>query len=497
MLGIIRKGDEEAREQASLAVWGLVLGGGGGQAGVDGIERLLGAHDEEAVIAVLEGLGTFVEGSEGKQRAYVERFGVGRVVGLLGHGSAGVQFIACGAVVALSSDCESNRDAFVEGGVAEHLVRLLESDDAEVQDGALAAICMIVNEDNNSSRKDAFCSAGAAAAISQLLQSPVEAVQGTAAMYIAICASQHVKSQDAFHDAGCVPLLVGLLSSSSAEVQNMSCEAILKLSEWHRVNAAAFCDWGAIPMLLELITGESGDAREQACSAVWGLVLGGGGGQAGVDGMKSLLVGRNEAAVIAVLEGLGTFVEGSEEKQLAFVEQFGNGWVLSLLRSSSAGVRLKAILMKLATTLHGTFTLALNRVSHQVAKSNQVAKSEASYNRGNQWMDHNGCIFPKKVDFCRQCPKGHTLVRLDTKNDGLRLMCRLCHVTGDRDQSNWMVCLDHTEENVGLKMRLFACICCGRYAVCPSCSQRSASVLLNESSENMCTLVRDYYLHIL
>ena len=91
------------------------MGGGGGQAAVDAVEGLLGGDGEEGVKAGLEGLSAGVEGSEVKQRAYVEGFGVGRVVGLLGHGSAGVQAKACDAIRELAVNCALNRVAFREG----------------------------------------------------------------------------------------------------------------------------------------------------------------------------------------------------------------------------------------------------------------------------------------------------------------------------------------------------------------------------------------------
>jgi hypothetical protein len=83
------------------------------------VEGLLGSDGEEDVKAALEGLSAGVAGSEVKQRAFVERFGVVRIVGLLGHGSAGVQAKACDVVRALTTNCASNRVAFGEGGVVE------------------------------------------------------------------------------------------------------------------------------------------------------------------------------------------------------------------------------------------------------------------------------------------------------------------------------------------------------------------------------------------
>jgi hypothetical protein len=208
------------------------------------------------------------------------------ILALIRHESAGMQLVACGAVIALCSDfhfdCESNRDAFVEYGIAESLVALLRRDVAEVQENALRVISMfikqehdfgmVINQENNFSRKDAFCSAGVAAAISQLLQSPVEMMQAKAAAAIGLfCDSQHVKSQHAFRKAGCVPLLVGLLSSSTADVQNWSSQAMLRLSEGHGANAAALCDAGAVGALAGVVSKGSGEARKQSCGAVIAL----------------------------------------------------------------------------------------------------------------------------------------------------------------------------------------------------------------------------------
>jgi hypothetical protein len=86
------------------------------------VEGLLGSDGEEGLKAALEGLSAGVAGSEVKQRAFVERFGVVRIVGLLGHGSAGVQAKACDVVRALTSNCALNRVAFGEGGVVEGVV---------------------------------------------------------------------------------------------------------------------------------------------------------------------------------------------------------------------------------------------------------------------------------------------------------------------------------------------------------------------------------------
>ena len=253
LAGVVSKGSGEARKQACGALWGLVLGGGGGQGGVDAVEGLLGSDGEEGVKAVLEGLSAGVAGSEVKQRAFVERFGVVRIVGLLGHGSAGVQAKACDVVRALTNNCALNRVAFGEGGVVEGVVRLLGSDDAEVQKEAVRAVWATALD--NVKNKDCYLNAGAAAAICKLLQSPVAIVQEkAAACIVCLCFAKHVRSQDAFRYAGCVPLLVGLLSSSSADVHNWSSQAILKLSEGHSVNTCALCDAGAVGALAGVVS---------------------------------------------------------------------------------------------------------------------------------------------------------------------------------------------------------------------------------------------------
>jgi hypothetical protein len=358
LAGVVSKVSGEARKQACGALWGLVLGGGGGQGGVDAVEGLLGSDGEEGVKAGLEGLSDGVAGSEVKQRAFVERFGVVRIVGLLGHGSAGVQAKACDVVRALTTNCALNRVAFGERGIVEGVVRLLGSDDAEVQKEAVMAVWTTVL--SNVKNKDCYLNAGAAAAICKLLQSPVAIVQEKAAGCVySVCAQQHVRSQDAFRDAGCVPLLVGLLSSSSADVQNWSSQAILRLSEGHSVNTCALCDAGAVGALAGVVSKGSGEARKQACGALWGLVLGGGGGQGGVDAVEGLLGSDGEEGVKAGLEGLSDGVAGSEVKQRAFVERFGVVRIVGLLGHGSAGVQAKARDVVRALTTN----CALNRVA--------------------------------------------------------------------------------------------------------------------------------------
>jgi len=87
----------------------------------------------------------------------------------------------------------------------------------------------------------------------------------------------------------------------------------------------------------------------------------------------------------------------------------------------------------------------------------------APHNFSTEWVDEGGRVWPKNVDFSRQCAKGHALAPLGERG-GLadkRLMCRLCHCFCERDcdeAASWLMC----SEDAG---------CCGEYAVCCSCAR--------------------------
>ena len=78
-----------------------------------------------------------------------------------------------------------------------------------------------------------------------------------------------------------------------------------------------------------------------------------------------------------------------------------------------------------------------------------------------QWLDEDGRVCPKNVNFLHQCPKGHALVPLGNccgEGDGdLPLLCRACHCITSHAAPNWMVCSTTAS-------------CCGGYAVCADCA---------------------------
>jgi hypothetical protein len=85
-----------------------------------------------------------------------------------------------------------------------------------------------------------------------------------------------------------------------------------------------------------------------------------------------------------------------------------------------------------------------------------------SHNFSTEWVDEGGRVWPKNVDFSRQCAKGHALAPLGERGGlaGVRLMCRLCHCfcgCDCNDAASWLICC----EDVG---------CCAEYVVCSSCA---------------------------
>lgn len=84
-----------------------------------------------------------------------------------------------------------------------------------------------------------------------------------------------------------------------------------------------------------------------------------------------------------------------------------------------------------------------------------------SHNFSTEWLDEDGRVCPKNVNFLHQCPKGHALVPLGNccgEGDGdLPLLCRACHCITSHAAPNWMVCSTTAS-------------CCGGYAVCADCA---------------------------
>ena len=86
-------------------------------------------------------------------------------------------------------------------------------------------------------------------------------------------------------------------------------------------------------------------------------------------------------------------------------------------------------------------------------------------NFATEWLDEDGRVCPKNVDYATQCPKGHALVSVSLgggggaeaqQASGADVMCRVCHASTPRQHAcEWLVC-----SVTG---------CCGGYAVCAAC----------------------------
>jgi hypothetical protein len=78
-------------------------------------------------------------------------------------------------------------------------------------------------------------------------------------------------------------------------------------------------------------------------------------------------------------------------------------------------------------------------------------------NFATEWLDEDGCVCPKNVDYATQCPKGHVLVPVADSGEAQahRLICRVCHRFDEPGQSQWHACK--------------VANCCGGYAICRSC----------------------------
>jgi len=74
-----------------------------------------------------------------------------------------------------------------------------------------------------------------------------------------------------------------------------------------------------------------------------------------------------------------------------------------------------------------------------------------------EWLDEDGRVCPKNVDYATQCPKGHQLMPLGGGGGGgADVMCRVCHASTPRQHAReWLVCS--------------VAGCCGGYAVCAAC----------------------------
>ena len=80
--------------------------------------------------------------------------------------------------------------------------------------------------------------------------------------------------------------------------------------------------------------------------------------------------------------------------------------------------------------------------SATLASEQPPAPQPRAINFATEWLDEDGRVCPKNVDYATQCPKGHALVPLDggggaqaQEASGADVMCRVCHASTPRQQT--------------------------------------------------------------
>ena len=92
------------------------------------------------------------------------------------------------------------------------------------------------------------------------------------------------------------------------------------------------------------------------------------------------------------------------------------------------------------------------------------APQPRAINFATEWLDEDGRVCPKNVDYATQCPKGHDLVSVSLGGGGGAqasgadvMVCRVCHTsTLWQHAREWLVCS--------------VAGCCGGYTVCAACA---------------------------
>ncbi len=92
------------------------------------------------------------------------------------------------------------------------------------------------------------------------------------------------------------------------------------------------------------------------------------------------------------------------------------------------------------------------------------SSAQPHFNFATEWLDEDGRVCCKNVDYATQCPKGHALApfvcsggpQAPQPSDADDVICRVCHCSTQRQHAcDWLVCS--------------VAACCGGYAVCAGC----------------------------
>ena len=124
------------------------------------------------------------------------------------------------------------------------------------------------------------------------------------------------------------------------------------------------------------------------------------------------------------------------------------------------------------------------------------APQPRAINFATEWLDEDGRVCPKNVDYATQCPRGHNLVSVSLgggggaeaqQASGADVMCRVCHASTPRQHAReWLVCS--------------VAGCCGGYAVCAACvgllacSRKAVAAIADDFCMMVCSGISPFLL---
>lgn len=203
---------------------------------------------------------------------------IGPLVGLLRKGSNKAQVYAAAAVASISQDPE-HKDAMIQAGAIQPLVRLVRSDVAF--DGQVYASDAIANlSHQNHKAQSAIHAAGAIPLLLKLLESGKAQISAANALGMVMSPGPepndsppdltpaNAETQQAVAAGGAIPPLLSLLNGMNVLGQVHAASALSNIARENEANQNQIVAAGGIPTLLELLSSRSPEAQAQGASAL-------------------------------------------------------------------------------------------------------------------------------------------------------------------------------------------------------------------------------------
>jgi hypothetical protein len=168
-------------------------------------------------------------------------------------------------------------------------------------------------------------------------------------------------------------------------------------------------------------------------------------------------MGFDDALVRRALASAG----GDEQRA---VELLLSGGVPSSEKSSSMSANVRKAVPVGASAPVPAPALGSSASAVIPSSASSSAPPPPAINFATEWLDEDGNVCPKNVDYATQCPKGHALApfvcsggpQAQQPSDADDVICRVCHGSTQRQHAcDWLVCS--------------VAACCGGYAVCAAC----------------------------